>query len=58
MAFGVSTNRLSSFQPFPSQKWKILQNIDEICYVKHVLAPFYVFFHPICVLGGGGSQGV
>ena len=23
MAFGVSTNRLSSFQPFTSQKWKI-----------------------------------
>ena len=35
---------------------------DEICYVKHVLAPFYVFFTPNtlfgCWGGGGGSQGV
>ena len=33
--------------------WTI-QN-DQISHVKHVLAPFYVFIHPIWVLGGGGG---
>ena len=28
---------------------------DEICYVKHVLAPLLCVFHPIWVLGGGGA---
>ena len=28
---------------------------DEICYVKHVLAPFYVFFTLFGCLGGGGG---
>ena len=33
---------------------------DKICYVKHVLAPFYVFFTLFGCWGGGGggSQGV
>ena len=33
---------------------------DEICYVKHVLPPFYVFFTLFFWGGGGGggSQGV
>ena len=51
MAFGVYTNCLSSFPPSIGQKWKILQinfdivntHNDEICYVKHVLAPLCVF---------------
>ena len=30
---------------------------DQMSYFKHVLAPLYVFFHPIlvCVWGGGGG---
>ena len=28
---------------------------DEICYVKHVLAPFYVFFTLFGCWGGGGG---
>ena len=56
MAYGVCTNcqtaQTSSFPPSTGQKWKILQlffdivttHNDEICYVKHVLAPLYVFF--------------
>ena len=28
---------------------------DEICYVKHVLAPFYVFFTLFGCVGGGGA---
>ena len=66
MAFGVSTN---SFPPSTSQKWKIFAKHffdivttynDEICYVKHVLAPLLCVSHPIWVLAGGrgGSQGV
>ena len=52
MAFGVCTNCLSSFLPSTGQKWKIFAKTifdivttynDEICYVKHALAPFYVF---------------
>ena len=69
MAFGVCTNCFSSFPPSTGQKWKILQNIffdivttynDEMCYVKHVLAPLYVFFTLFGCSGGGGggSQGV
>ena len=63
MAFGVCTNCLSSFPPSTSagQKWKILQiffgvvttHNDEICYVKHVLAPLCVFFTLFGCLGGG-----
>ena len=35
-----------------------IQN-DQISHVKHVLAPFYVFFTLFgCLGGGGGSQGV
>ena len=30
---------------------------DEICYVKHVLDPLFVFFRPIWVLGVGGGGG-
>ena len=30
---------------------------DEICYVKHVLAPFYVFFTLFGCGGGGGPKG-
>ena len=30
---------------------------DEICYVKHVLAPFYVFFTLFGCWGGGGGGG-
>ena len=64
MAFGVCTNCLSSFPPSTSQKWKILQkkfdivttHNDEICYVKHVLAPLYVVF-TLFGCWGGGYQG-
>ena len=31
---------------------------DERSYVKHVLAPLYVFFTLFGCWGGGGSQGV
>ena len=64
MAFGVSTNCSSSFQPSTSQKWKIFAKHffdivttynDETCYVKHVLAPLLCGFHPIWVFGGGGG---
>ena len=66
MAFGVSTNCLSSFQPSTSQKWEFFAKHffdivttynDEICYVKHVLAPFYVFFTLFGCWGGGGGGG-
>ena len=66
MAFGVCTNSLSSFPPSTGQKWKILQNIvfyivttynDEICYVKHVVAPLYVFFTLFGCWGGGAPKG-
>ena len=57
MAFGVCTNCLRSFKASTCQKGKILQNNfdivmthnDEICYVKHVLAPVCVFFRPLVV---------
>ena len=60
MAFGVCTNCLSSFPPSTGQKWKILQicfdivtthNYD-VCYVKHFLAPLYLFFTLFGCLGG------
>ena len=63
MAFGVCTNCLSSFPPSIGQKWKIFAKHffdivttynDEICYVKHVLAPFYVFFTLFGCWGGRG----
>ena len=56
MAFGVSKN--CSFQPSTSQNWKnfakhffdiVTTYNDEICYVKHVLAPY------LGVGGGGGA---
>ena len=31
---------------------------DQISYVKHVLAPLYVFFTLFGLGGGGGSEGV
>ena len=35
-----------------------IQN-DQICYLKHVLAPLYVFFTPFgCCCWGVGSQGI
>ena len=63
MAFGVCTNCLSSFPPSTGEKWKILQknfdivtsHNDEICCVKHVLAPLYVFFTLFGCWGGGGG---
>ena len=64
MAFGVCTNCRSSFPPSTGQKWKISQfffdivTTDETCYVKHVLAAFYVFFTLFGCWRGGGSQGV
>ena len=62
MAFGVCTNCLSSFPPSTGQKCKIGNHFsaivttdkDEICYVKHGLAPFYVFF---TLFGCGGEEG-
>ena len=62
MAFGVCTNCLSSFPPSIGQKSKIFAKHffdivttynDEICYVKHVLAPLYVFFTLFGCWGGG-----
>ena len=64
MAFGVCTNCLSSFSLSTCQNWKIFANHffdivttynDEICYAKHVLAPFYVFFTLFGWAGGGGG---
>ena len=60
MAFGVCTNCLSNFPPSTGRKWKILQNFfhivtthnDEKDYVKHVLAPFCLFFTPCASLRG------
>ena len=62
MAFGVCTN--CSFPPSTGEKWKILEKVffdivtthnDEICYVKHVVAPLYVFFTLFGCWGGGGA---
>ena len=67
MAFGVCTNFLSSFPPSTGQKWKIFANHffdivttynDEICYVKHVLAPFSVVFTLFGCGGGGLPRGL
>ena len=55
MAFGVSTNRLSSFQPFTSQKWKITSQrlLDQsqagVYMGKRHLPPHFGFFGPIRV---------
>ena len=63
MVFGVCTN---SFRPSTGQKWKIFANHffdmvttynDEICYVKHVLAPFYVVFTRFGYWGGRAPKG-
>ena len=65
MAFGVCTN--CRFPPSTGQKWKIFAKHffdivttynNEIYYVKHVLAPFYVFFTLFGCGGGGGGGGL
>ena len=67
MAFGVCTNRLSSFPPSIGQKWKIFAKHffdivttynDEIMLCKACFSPLLCVFHPIWLLGGGVSQGV
>ena len=65
MAFGVCTNKQfstlyrSKMQIFANHFFDIVTTYnDGICYVKHVLAPFYVFFTLFGRGGGGGSQGV
>ena len=63
MAFGVCTNCLAVFHPlqvkngnFCKKKFDIVTtHNDEICYVKHVLAPLYVFFTLFGCWGGGGA---
>ena len=65
---GLGRNLLVQFFRLNSSKMEIsetdffdtltIQN-DQISHVKHVLAPFYVFFTLFgCGGGGGGSQGV
>ena len=60
------TTCLCIFLASAAQKWKFsetdffdfltIQN-DQISYVKHVLAPLYVFFTLfVCVCGGGGGS--
>ena len=45
MAFGVCTNCFEQISGLYKSKMENLQNCnDEICYVKHVLAPLCVFF--------------
>ena len=69
-ARGLGHNLLMQFSSLSSSKMEIsetdffdimtIQN-DQISYVKHTLAPLYVFFTLFgCVWwgGGGGSQGV
>ena len=68
MAFGACTNckqfstlYRSKMENFAKKIFDIVTaHDDEICYVKHVLAPLYVFFtlFGCCGGGGGGSQGV
>ena len=64
---GPGHNLLMQFSGLGSSKMEIsesdlfdtltIQN-DQISYVKHVLAPLYVFFTLFgCLGGGGGSQG-
>ena len=64
MAFGVCTNCLfstlyrSKMEIFAKHFFDIVTTYnDEICYVKHVLALFYVFF-TLFGCWGGVSQGV
>ena len=65
---GIGHNLLMQFSHLSSSKMEIsktdffdtltIQN-DQISYVKHVLAPLYVFFTLFgCGGWGGGSQGV
>ena len=64
---GLGHNLLMPFCHLSSSKMEIseadffdtltIQN-DQISYVKHVLAPLYVFFTLFGCWGGGGSQGV
>ena len=64
---GRGNNLLMQFSRLNSSKMEIfesdffdtltIQN-DQISYVKHVLAPLYVFFTLFWWGGGGGSQGV
>ena len=64
---GLGRNLLMQFSRLNSSKMEIsetdffdtltIQN-DQISHVKHVLAPFYVFFTLLGVGGGGGSQGI
>ena len=63
---GLGRNLLMQFSRLSSSKMEIsetdffdtltIQN-DQISHVKHVLAPFYVFFTLFGCWGGGGSQG-
>ena len=64
---GLGRNLLMQFSRLNSSKMEIsetdffdtltMQN-DQISHVKHVLAPFYVFFTLFGCWGWGGSQGV
>ena len=64
---GLGRNLLMQFSRLNSSKMEIsetdffdtltIQN-DQISHVKHVLAPFYVFFTLFGLWGWGGSQGV
>ena len=64
---GLGRNLLMQFSRLNSSKMEIsetdffdtltIQN-DQISHVKHVLAPFYVFFTLFGCWGWGGSQGV
>ena len=64
---GLGRNLLMQFSRLSSSKMAIsetdffdtltIQN-DQICYVKHVLAPFYVFFTLFGCCGGGGGGGL
>ena len=61
---GLGHNLLMQFSSLGSSKWEFsetdfsdtltIQN-DQISYVKHVLAPLYVFFTLFGCLGGGGG---
>ena len=66
MAFGVCANRSPQFSTLYRSKMEnfakgffdiVTTHNDEICYVKHVLAPLYVFFtlFGCFFLGGGGA---
>ena len=57
MALGVCTNCYrSKMENFAKHFFDIVTTYnDEICYVKHVLAPLCVFFTLFGSLGGGGG---